>query len=88
MTNQDMINFLNQIRKILLDDNSWLESTIQPINETFDMAISAIEKQMPKKPKMPLVAYWTCPTCGKRVMYPDEHCIGCGQKIDWTEGEG
>ena len=45
MTNQDVINFLNQIRKILLDDKSWLESTIQQINEAFDMAISALQAQ-------------------------------------------
>ena len=45
MTNQDVINFLNQVRKMLLDDKSWLESTIQPINEAFDMAISALKKQ-------------------------------------------
>ena len=45
MNNQDVINFLNQVRKILLDDKSWLESTIQPINEAFDMAISALKEQ-------------------------------------------
>ena len=45
MTNQDVINFLNQVRKILLNDKSWLESTIQPINEAFDKAISALQAQ-------------------------------------------
>ena len=45
MTNQNVINFLNQVRKILLDDKSWLESTIQPINEAFDIAISALQAQ-------------------------------------------
>ena len=45
MTNQEVINFLNQVRKILLDDKSWLESTIQPINEAFDMAISSLQAQ-------------------------------------------
>lgn len=45
MTNKEVINFLNQVRKILLDDKSWLESTIQPINEAFDMAISALTAQ-------------------------------------------
>ena len=50
MTNQQAINFLDQARKILLDDKSWLESAIQPINEAFDAAISALEKQIPKKP--------------------------------------
>ena len=45
MDNQVAINFLDQVRKILLDDKSWLESTKQPINEAFDMAISALEEQ-------------------------------------------
>ena len=52
MTNQQVINFLNQARKILLDDKSWIESAVQPINEAFDLAISALEKQIPKKPVM------------------------------------
>ena len=45
MTNKEVINFLDQVRKILLDDKSWLESTIQPINEAFNMAISALTAQ-------------------------------------------
>ena len=45
MTNKEVINFLNQVRKIILDDKSWLESTIQPINEAFDMAINALTAQ-------------------------------------------
>lgn len=45
MSNQDVINFLNQVRKMLLDDKSWLESTIQPINEAFDKSISALQAQ-------------------------------------------
>ena len=49
MTNQNVINFLNQVRKILLDDKSWLESTIQPINEAFDMEISALQEQEAKR---------------------------------------
>lgn len=69
MTNQDVINFLNQVRKILLDDKSWLESTIQPINEAFDMATFALEKQIPKRPKEVPVKdnknlwYLYCPSC-------------------------
>ena len=45
MTNKEVINFFDQVRKILLDDKSWLESTIQQINEAFDMAISALQAQ-------------------------------------------
>lgn len=87
MNNQEVINFLDQVRKILLNDKSWLESTTQPINEAFDMAISALERQIPQKPKMTLDAYWVCPTCGSKVEHPFEHCMRCGQAIDWTEGD-
>ncbi len=88
MTNKEATNFLSQVKSILLNNNSWLESTKTPIKESFDMAISALEKQIPKKPKMPLDAYWVCPTCGKKVEHPYECCMGCGQAIDWEEDEG
>lgn len=72
MTNKQVINFLDQVRKILLDDKSWLELTTQPINAAFDMAISALEKQIPKKPiwknkNDKFDGNWIqiCPTCGR-----------------------
>ena len=34
--------FLYQVKTILLNNNSWLESTHTPIKEAFDMAISAL----------------------------------------------
>ena len=98
MNNQEVINFLDQVRKILLDDKSWLESTTQPINEAFDMAISALEKQIPKKPTVP-VDTWLCPSCGEsveyqqklgdNVLYHGQHdfCPKCGQAIEWEENE-
>ena len=52
-----------------------------------EIAVEAMEKQMPKKPKMPLDAYWVCPTCGSKVEHPFEHCRRCSQAIDWTKGE-
>ena len=51
-----------------------------------EISVQALEKQIPKKPKMPLDAYWVCPVCGSTVEYPYEHCKRCGQAIDW-EGE-
>ena len=54
----------------------------------FDAAFEALEKQVPKKPNMPLDAYWVCPLCGRKVDHTYEHCTRCGQAIDWTEGEG
>lgn len=51
----------------------------------FDAAFDALEKQIPKKPQAPMDAYWTCPTCGRKVNYPFEYCVSCGQKICWEE---
>jgi len=45
MTNQVSIRLLNQIRHMLLNSNSWLPETHNPINEAFDMAISALQAQ-------------------------------------------
>ena len=52
-----------------------------------EIAVEAMERQIPKKPKMPLDAYWVCATCGSKVEHPFEHCRRCGQAIDWTEDE-
>lgn len=51
-----------------------------------DAAIEALEKQIPKKPRMPFDAYFTCPVCWGYVEYPFEYCRGCGQRICW-EGD-
>ena len=45
MTNQVAIRLLNQIRHMLLNSNSWLPETHNPVNEAFDMAISALQAQ-------------------------------------------
>lgn len=70
------------------------------LQESIDMAIKALEKQIPKKPTYDGDGYapdgtfvwdeWICPCCGTRyeVDY-DEHdfCQNCGQKIDWSDEE-
>ena len=64
----------------------------------YDMAISALEKQMPAKPvkKNPicysksidgeeLYAYdYHCPQCDVKVNSERHHCP-CGQALDWSE---
>ena len=69
------------------------------LNEVFDMAIEALEKQIPKKPDFEGDVYWNgelvydtwiCPCCEERyeVDYEDyDHCPKCGQAIDlkWSE---
>lgn len=67
--------------------------------EACDVAIEALEKQIPKKPKYKEFGaskYWDCPVCGEVVLshidgiplkneYNHSHCGGCGQAIDWSE---
>lgn len=73
MKNQEAIDFLNQIRKILLYDKSWLESTIQPINEAFDKAISALKAQDSKTRKI-------CDTCKHDPPSKKWPCVDCDMR--------
>ena len=66
-----------------------------------DMAIQALEKQIPKKPIMKQYfkdmeeEYFCCPTCGEiltdRIPGDNKafyfHCMNCGQKLDWSDEE-
>ena len=65
-----------------------------------EMAINALEKQIPKKPTYEGDGYapdgmfiwgeWICPCCGRRyeVDYDDyDYCPDCGQKLDWSDVE-
>ena len=57
----------------------------------FDMAISALEKQIPKKVRI-TTSTKRCSVCGRQLsgignIHPERnYCQGCGQKICW-EGE-
>ena len=48
-----------------------------------EMAIQALEKQIPKKP----LAH-QCTTCGSAVLpFDGSCCSNCGQKLDWSDEE-
>ena len=49
MTTNEAISFLSQLKDILLNSNSWTESTKEPIKEAFSLAIHALE-QLPSTP--------------------------------------
>lgn len=64
------------------------------MEEELDIAIKALEKQIPKKPLNQSEeydrTYGNCPCCGEMVVdYPDDFrvCSNCGQVIDWGEEE-
>jgi hypothetical protein len=45
MTREEAISLLAQVNKILVNSNSWLENTHEPLNMAFDMAIKALEQE-------------------------------------------
>lgn len=59
-----------------------------------EMAIQALEKQIPKKPKTNRVdletTYCKCLSCNiTTVLYRNcimNYCKECGQKLDWSDG--
>lgn len=68
--------------------------------EDMEMAIEAMEKQIPKKPNEYEDKYYACPNCENVLMmkwskYPTiimprvnglPYCMACGQHILWEEG--
>lgn len=61
-------------------------------NEAFDMAVEALENQIPKKPldkTKGMEDYGYCPNCKKIIdEYKDfKFCSTCGQAIDWRDVE-
>ena len=54
--------------------------------EARDMAIQAIEKQIPKKPKTDdRYVMYICPRCNEFIKINKNYCMNCGQKLDWSE---
>lgn len=56
--------------------------------ESLDMAIKALEKQIPKKVEEGINSYMHCPVCGYTLSagyYKARYCHGCGQALDWSE---
>ena len=62
------------------------------MNEAVKLAISALEKQTPKKPKVLKVQevsgykFGGC-ECGEHIMDDEKYCSNCGQAIDWSDTE-
>lgn len=64
--------------------------------EALDVAIQALEKQMPKKPiksEKQVVRYvntYYCPICNLGITGTNiaKWCYHCGQKLDWGDDNG
>ena len=67
------------------------------LREGLDMAIEALEKQIPKKPIKYDIDYsgnplFRCPVCGDSWNSNEfgdgiEHCWTCGQALDWSNAD-
>ena len=72
----------------------------EEMREIRDIAIKALEKQLPKKTRengmqdglIRKNKYYTCPTCGNCLLTEmmnerqnTSYCWDCGQKLDWSE---
>lgn len=64
--------------------------------KSFDLAISALEKQIPKKPILRIENAWNeaqipiyeCCSCGcDNISGELNYCFECGQAIDWSVEE-
>lgn len=64
--------------------------------EMTKIALSAIEKQIPKKPKKDEYDYYVCPSCGaddyalmhdSNIADKYNFCHTCGQALDWSDKE-
>ena len=63
-------------------------------NECIKLCKSALEKQIPKKPKVIFdeYSYFECWNCGEAIYCSDElkthrYCLNCGQALDWGDSE-
>ena len=97
MTNKEAIEQLKE--RLAITD---YRQQIPEYYEAIEMAVEALEKQTPKKPKEYEDKYYTCTNCGNVTMmkwerYPDRlmdksnglpYCLGCGQALDWSEERG
>ena len=55
--------------------------------EAIDMAINALERQIPKKPDRWKSGYACCYSCKRGIVREDNYCCYCGQKLDWSDEE-
>ena len=87
MKNYAYVRAIDLIRRVKTEETH--EREIDR-HKAFDLAISALEKQIPKKPRKTRCALM-CSTCGHKITeigckkLHRLYCKKCGQAIDWSD---
>ena len=71
-------------------DYCYAQGTFGEQKEAFQIAINALEKQIPKKHKeKDCIGFNTlaCPECKMALYLYEPYCDNCGQKLDWSDEE-
>lgn len=89
MTNEEALKWHRMNHQSFIDA-MWDGTDNNPFDEAFGMAISALEKQIPMKPKLSCEKpikhkmVYECGKCGGKFLGTTaEYCSHCGQRIDW-----
>ena len=89
MTNQEAIKILSELHdQCCQADSIFCTDTTGARCDAVDMAISALEKQIPKKVRI-TTSTKRCSVCGRQLsdignIHPERnYCQRCGQAIDW-----
>lgn len=75
-----------------IKNNMPTKGTYTILTEGLELAVQALEKQIPKKPNIKELPdafgrlYWNvCGACDEEIESDYTYCPDCGQKINWEE---
>ena len=69
-------------------DYNYAQGNMGKQKEALSVAIQALEKQIPKKPKTDdRYVMYICPRCNEFIKINKNYCMNCGQKLDWSDEE-
>ena len=92
MTESEAVEKLKNMRLFMqITDKNSEHKFAEDDYKANEMAIQALEKQIPKKPDFTEdKEFALCPCCnGKGLLNKQKYCDNCGQKIDldWSDAE-
>ena len=71
--------------KAILESEYKFHGECSVFGEALTIAINALEKQIPKKPKTDdRYVMYICPCCNDFIKVSHNCCQNCGQAIDWS----